>query len=53
MRYRTFPVVGAGTPGPVGVAVGFLNQDIKLDIAVAHFTASIVTVLLNACKVKE
>lgn len=46
---RTFPVDGVGIPGPAAVAVGLLNKDIKHDIAVAHFSGNLVSVLLNTC----
>lgn len=48
-RMRTFPVEGVGIPGPAAVAVGLLNKDIKHDIAVAHFSGNLVSVLLNTC----
>lgn len=48
-RVRTFPVDGIGVPGPVAVAVGLLNKDVKQDVVVAHFAANAVAVLLNSC----
>lgn len=48
---RTFPVDGIGVPGPVAVAVGLLNKDVKQDVVVAHFAANAVSVLLNTCTV--
>ena len=40
---------GIGVPGPVAVAVGILNKDVKQDVVVAHFAANAVAVLLNTC----
>lgn len=40
---------GIGVPGPVAVAVGLLNKDVKQDVVVAHFAANAVSVLLNTC----
>jgi hypothetical protein len=48
-RVRTFPVDGVGIPGPAALAVGLLNKDIKHDIAIAHFSGNLVSVLLNTC----
>lgn len=41
---------GIGVPGPVAVAVGLLNHDVKQDVVVAHFAANAVVVLLNTCR---
>ncbi len=50
-RVRTFPVDGIGVPGPVAVAVGLLNHDVKHDVVVTHFAGNAVSVLLNTCTV--
>jgi hypothetical protein len=52
--YRTLPIAAADAtpPGPVAVEVAKLNHDHKHDIAVAHFTGNLVSVLLNDCSHK-
>jgi hypothetical protein len=49
---RTFPVDGAGVPGPVSIVAWLIDdQDCKMDLAVVHLTSGVVSVLLNNCAV--